>query len=390
MRWNNQGHEYDVMYKNMERINQIYLFGAGHDGAVVKHILSEKYKGMSIEGFIDNDMEKQGTMYLGLSVYALDEIKVQPQTAVVVTFASEFTGKIDAQLAEHGWTKNTNFFHYEEFISVLAAYRFQELFMPSIAILPTTRCNLRCKACLNFTTYIRQFKDRPFSAVKKDVDLFFQNVDYLGLLHISGGEPLLYPEIAKLVRYIDGNYGDRMYSFETVTNGTVKPGEDFLQALRDTRLRITVDDYREALPQFQEQIEENLERIRSYAGMDKVTLKRYEEWIDLYPYPQKNMGKEELVQKYDRCHVPWQEYRDGKLYTCNYAAFAAEAGLVEEPDSAETYDLSAHNKEKMKAAMEFRLGYSEKGYAEFCKKCAGYLEINPHKVKPAVQERRMR
>ena len=29
MRWNNQGHEYDVMYKNMERINQIYMFGAG-------------------------------------------------------------------------------------------------------------------------------------------------------------------------------------------------------------------------------------------------------------------------------------------------------------------------------------------------------------------------
>ncbi|MCM1183197.1 MAG: radical SAM protein [Roseburia sp.] len=385
MRWSNKGHEYDAEYENIEKLSRIYLFGAGHDGAMVKQILSERYIGAAIEGFIDNDVRKQGTKYLGLSVYALEDVERDVRTGIVVAFASEFTEKIDAQLMGQAWIKGVNFFHYEEFISVIAAYRYNELFIPSISFLPTTKCNLRCKACLNFTTYIKRFTERPLEELKADIDLFFRTVDYVGLLFISGGEPLLYSAVAQLVRYIDETYGNKIYSLETVTNGTVAPSEEFLMALRDTRLKITVDDYREALPEHKEKIEENLRKMQEAAGENKVIPRTYTEWVDLYPYPQKSMNEEELAQKYDRCHVPWQEYRNGKLYTCNYAAFASVAGLTGQPDKTETYDFHAHKREDLKKAMEFRLGFSEKGYAEFCRECAGYLEINEHKVKPALQ-----
>ena len=36
--------------------------------------------------------------------------------------------------------------------------------------------------------------------IKRDIDLFFDNVDYVGLFFISGGEPLLYPHIADIVQ----------------------------------------------------------------------------------------------------------------------------------------------------------------------------------------------
>lgn len=387
MKWKNKGHEYDIVYEKIKKLKGIYLLGAGHDGLMVKDILCDRYNSIEILGYIDNDVKKQGTTYQGLMVSALDDVKVEETVGIVVAFASEFTKSVDRQLIEKGWIKGRSFFHYEEFISVLAAYEYNELFMSSICVLPTTKCNLRCEACLNFTTYIKHFIEHPLEEIKRDIDLFFDNVDYVGLFFISGGEPLLYPHIADIVQYIDKQYGDKIYSFETVTNGTVKPSSEFLKVLQNTKIKITVDDYRDVLLDQKEKFEENLEQLYKYGGHEKVSLRKYDEWIDLYPYPQEVLKDDELVKKYDMCHVPWQEYRKGKLYSCNYAAFASVAEITDEIDDSEVYDLTSHKKENLKVAMEFRLGFSEKGYVEFCKKCAGYLEINEHKVKPAIQKK---
>lgn len=386
MKWINKGHEYDAVFENIKKLEGIYLFGAGHDGAMVKDILDNRYKGIKVLGFIDNDINKKGMLYKGLHVYSFEEIKPKANIGIVISFASEFTCAIDAQLHKNGWIKEVNFFHYEMFLSVLAAYEYHQLFIPSISILPTTKCNLRCEACLNFTTYIKHFTDRPIERLKQDIDLFFQKVDYVGLLLISGGEPFLYEELPSLIQYVEEHYTDKIYSLETVTNGTVRPDEKVLKMLQKSRLKITVDDYRDALPEQSESIECNLNLLCKYAGRDKIIFRKYDEWIDLYPFPQKQLQDSELVEKYDSCHVPWQEFRDGKLFSCNYAAFASVAEITGEVDPSETYDFTAATKGSLKEIMEFRLGYSEKGYVEFCRQCAGYLEINEHKVRPAIQK----
>ena len=38
--------------------------------------------------------------------------------------------------------------------------------------------------------------------------------------------------------------------------------------------------------------------------------------------------------------------------------------------------------------MEFRMGYNERGFVEFCRHCSGYVDINPNKVTPAKQKKR--
>ena len=387
MKWKNKGHEFDETYQNIMACKGVYLFGAGHDGAMVYDILSERYNSIPILGFLDNDKNKQGRLFKGLPVYSPEEVTLSEKVGIVDSFASEMTKDIDCQLSEMGLIQGKNFWHYEEFISVVAAYGYDEWFVPSISFIPITACNLRCEACLNFTTYCKKFEVRPLEEVKKDLDLFFQHVDYIGLMHVSGGEPLMYPHLADCMRYIMTKYSSKIYSLETVTNGTVTPPADFLEALQELDIKITVDDYREALPEYRESFDKNLELLLKYGGSEKVIPKKYDTWIDLYPYPQKEKREEELIEKYSRCHVPWQEYYCGRLYTCNYASFAAKAGIVPQPGASETYNLREHTKEKIKEAMEFRLGYSEKGYAEFCKSCAGYIEINPHKVKPAIQKK---
>ena len=387
MKWNNRGHEFDEVYENIRSCQGFYLFGAGHDGAMVQDILLSRYQTIPVLGFLDNDESKQGGIFKGMPVYAPQKALLSEGAGIIVSFASEMTGEIDRQLSEMGLVLGKDFWHYEEFLSVVAAYAYDEWFVPSISFIPITACNLRCEACLNFTTYCSRFEVRPLEEVKADLDLFFAHIDYIGLLLISGGEPLLYPHLAECMRYIMERYSSKIYSLETVTNGTVTPPSAFLEALRELDIKITVDDYRDALPEYRDSFEKNLELLLKYGGSEKVISKKYDTWIDLYPYSQKEKTPEELTEKYSRCHVPWQEYYKGRLYTCNYASFAAKTGITPPIDAAETYDLRAHTRKNVKEAAEFRAGYSQKGYAQFCRQCAGYVEINPHKVRPAVQKR---
>lgn len=44
-----------------------------------------------------------------------------------------------------------------------------------------------------------------------------------------------------------------------------------------------------------------------------------------------------------------QEYRNGKLYTCNYAAYASVAEIIVESDETKTYDFHVHKREDKKA-----------------------------------------
>ena len=51
----------------------------------------------------------------------------------------------------------------------------------------------------------------------------------------------------------------------------------------------------------------------------------------------------------------------------------------------ETYDLAGFSTEKKKELVEFRLGYTEKGFTDFCKRCRGFTVENTQKYKPAIQ-----
>ena len=55
MKWNNRGHEFDEVYENIRSCQGFYLFGAGHDGAMVQDILLSRYQTIPVLGFLDND-----------------------------------------------------------------------------------------------------------------------------------------------------------------------------------------------------------------------------------------------------------------------------------------------------------------------------------------------
>lgn len=385
MKWTNKGHEFDSVYETLKTKRGFYLFGVGMYGKAVYQEL--KKLGEQTIGFIDNDKTKQHTTYDGMTIYPLDEIKLREDEAIILCISAHDRRKLFEQLFAAGYRYNDNLYTMEIFMSLKFVYGLDKMYVPTVSILPSTCCNLNCKACLNFTPYIKHHRILEFEKVKADVDEFFSVVDYTMLFMVTGGEPFIYPEIEKVLQYIGENYRNQMHFLQTVTNGTVAISEEMMKLMAKYDVCVTLDDYRDVLPEASENYRKIVEGFQKY-GIEYAENKA-DFWIDLAPTITDHLDwDEKRLQKYFQgCNVPWQDFQNGKLYACNYARYAQVAGFVEEKEE-EAFYFKNYLPERKKELMEFRLGYNEKGYLEFCKKCAGFVPINNNIVTPAVQEKR--
>jgi uncharacterized Fe-S cluster-containing radical SAM superfamily protein len=382
MRWKNKGHEYDHVYKNIANKKRFYLFGAGDYGTQFIHTVTSE---IIIAGYIDNDPAKQGKVVNGHTCYSFEEVMLKEDEAIIVTMSQIARVKPVEQLKKACYVKNDSFFVIEEFLSIYFAYKHNQVHFSSISFLPSTACNLNCKNCLNFNPFTKQFYIREWDDLKSDVDLFFSCVDYIMLFHVSGGEPFIYKHTADLIEYIDKNYGDCIGTLRTVTNGTIVPKDDVLEKLSKCNIEITVDDYRKAVPRFDERFDKLIEKLEEYKI--KYYINSVDSWIDLAPEKTDYTlwSDDKLEAHRESCNQSWQELRDGKLYSCNYAAYATVAGIAGEQDVEEVFDLKQFTPDKKKELVEFRLGYTTKGYTNFCKKCRGFTAENNINVGVAVQ-----
>lgn len=373
MKWKNKGHEFDEYWEKIKDVESVYLFGAGINGKAIYKAFKNK---INIIGFIDNDKTKCGDYIEDKKIDALEKINLREHMAIIITVSPDLTSVISNQLISQG--KRSYDMH--TFFPIYSLYKYNEVFLTSISYLPTTVCNLNCRCCLNFSPYLKRREFRNISTLQKDIDLFFSKIDFLLLMHISGGEPFLYPELSDLFLYIADNYGTRIQRLETTTNGTIIPSDKLCTVLRDTGINVVVDDYREAVPEYSGNFNKIILKLQQFKISYRI--QKVENWIDLHPVTKKHeMTEQQLREHFNCCNVPWQEYRNGKLFLCNYSAYASVAGLYE-VKSDEYFDLRGVFKNE--ELVEFRLGYSKKGYVDFCQQCEGYYN-NCNIVKPAEQ-----
>ena len=161
MKWKNKGHEFDSAYENMKKLDKYYLFGAGQYGQQIYEVLNSE---IMIAGFIDNDSKKQGGEYCQKPVYSFEKIKKEmgETTGIIITVSPNIHSTIAQQLKEYGLIEGKDFFDMAFFLTVYMSYKKNQTYISSISFLPSTRCNLRCEACLNFTPYMKHFDERPW------------------------------------------------------------------------------------------------------------------------------------------------------------------------------------------------------------------------------------
>ncbi len=100
----------------------------------------------------------------------------------------------------------------------------------------TRFCNLRCRYCLS-----RSGPEIPHA--KPNLGSIIKAIEWLGVrgVTVSGGEPLLAPELSDLIRLLHNS--EKIETIKITTNGTVPAGDDIIEILNSTdELNVSIDE----------------------------------------------------------------------------------------------------------------------------------------------------
>jgi hypothetical protein len=381
MKWTNKGRQFEEYKDLFTQRNRILVVGSP---------LSQEY-------FLKNicpDYLKQvvdRTQDINSLVYNHDKKHI----IVVVEFGDR-GNDIVLRLTRAGYVRYHELYFYTDmfwteirelnnpFIPLFGFYALNEIYVSSTCIIPSTRCNLNCRDCLNFTPYLDKFESRNYDEVCEDVDVLFRWIDYSERFQLSGGEALLYPHLRELINYIGEKYRSQIGIYELVINGTIVPSDDLCRSFIENDMMIYLDNYIDTIPENLNKREEIISKFEKH-GIRWVD-NTVNDWFSLAPFETDNSLKneEELVAYFDRCNNPWHNLENGKMYSCNFSRFAMKAGIISESEN-DSFDFRTMTEAKKPELLEFLLGYTDKGYVDFCKQCSGWGAHNKNRVPVAVQ-----
>lgn len=386
MKWVNRGHEFDNYKDIFKKGKKLIIYGEGVKGKE----LFESIKFVDcVEGFIDNSLEKQGKDYCGIPVFSVLDSRINPDRFIVVVTVDTEQNLLMQQMRTLGFRDGISLFNYSAFfdfyLPLYMWFGWGKVYFHSVGITLTTKCNFNCYGCLAFIPKNKFPTDYNCEMFLDSIDLLFKYVDHVDIFQLSGGETFLYKDQKVIIDYIGEKYRERINHLYTTTNGSVMPSKELIESLKKNCVTVIADDYTKSVHEYKNKFSKNLSLLTSNGV--QVFRNEVENWIDITPLDQddKHLSEDELIRYYGACSQPWIELFEGKLYSCNYANYAMRAKLIDE-DSNDYIDLSKGVDPV--SLIEFRMGFTEKGYVDFCRLCNGYVAINNYKITPAVQVKR--
>jgi hypothetical protein len=258
-------------------------------------------------------------------------------------------------------------------------------------IITTFACNLRCKHCVAYAPYYDEPKVFSLDYLKKSVDKLFELDLTVGKFSFSGGEPLLFDDLDKLLDYVGTLYGDRIETLEIVTNGTIPISDTIIDSLNkhSPKTEVLIDDYMvsDTAAESAKRLGENGVRYRIRDYKNKVHLGG---WLDMNDFSRKN-SPEGATDLFNKCtfgpNGEQLRYRtsitDGKIYNCHFARRADEIGAAKlgENDCVDLFDES--ETPEYKTYKLFTLMNEEAPNA--CKYCLGVYSGREAREYPAQQ-----
>ncbi|MEZ3435959.1 MAG: 4Fe-4S cluster-binding domain-containing protein [Lachnospiraceae bacterium] len=389
MKWKNKGHEFDMyaeqLIENKGLPEKYYIFGAGFLGKTLLSVL--RVYGYEIF-FIDNNPDKQGKKIDGVNIISLEDYLKVRDGQIVVSVAAENSEAIVSQLEKNFLKWKCDFWLYDEFVNyifpIISTYYHEKSFVSLAQISLTERCTLKCKKCAHgcFAVSNNTAVDLTLNQVYKGADSFFAKVDFIKEFVLIGGEPLLYKDLAQVVKYIGEHYRNRIGIFSITTNGTIIPDEETLQVCQKYKVLLRISNYSGQIPRLKQRYKE-LKKVLEEKGISYFWGKEEVEWMD-YGFEHVDRKGEALEKVFDSCKTPCREIRENRFYYCVMARSVSDnLGFhVGNEDFLDLDDLDG--KGYKKELLEFTLGYSEKGYLDMCNYCNG-AEASRYPVPAAEQ-----
>lgn len=316
---------------------KVILFGAGLFIFPAIHAL--KQRGVTPVCICDNSETKHGTKINDIQVYSpLRARELFPDACVIITAAAKHIDDIRLQLNSLGYSnifdcapflasfeysQNTfdfgvsklnydlNRYFYEYFLK----YFPEKLIIPSLDIVITEKCSLRCRDCANLMQYYETPEDIEFEELFHHLDILMECVDHVLELRVLGGEAIMNKNMHR--------YVNRLREYENYTriavyfNGTITPRDENLRCLiyDDTFSRIS--DY----GNISKKIPEIVKIFNSHDIIYSVI--KCDKWQDCATIFKRNRTQAELENVFSECCAnKTLTFLRNKVYVCPFAANA--------------------------------------------------------------------
>ena len=253
------------------RSEPIYIFGAGRAGWYVMKVLD--YFHIPITGFLDNKTTQK--TFENYPVFAPQEVGKE-KTVILGIFRPESVQIVMNQLISLG-TKHIEYemaaFLFIFFRNVVKRECDMTILANSIAVLfenykekpdnygytqkgyfvspfvtsnITQKCSLDCQDCGQLIPYYKSPVNFSADTIVRDILQYSKAFDVIPEMSLHGGEPLMNKQIASICREVAKIPNIVFISF--LTNGTIKPSDEVMNALATSGAALQQSDYRELSP----------------------------------------------------------------------------------------------------------------------------------------------
>lgn len=392
----------DWVQPNFERLNgPLVLWGAGKIGGAAAHCL--KKRKVIYEAFCDIAEDKWGTQFCGHEVISPEMLKKRYPDAVVLISAvfhnsiydmcrelgyreiydcSSLFMEIDFSDYDFWASKEYEIRNIEQYLAAVLEQKTSCGRIDQIFLNITTRCSLRCRDCSLFIPYVSSPCDYPADEIMSDFSKALNVLGHVRVVNFYGGEPLLHPELASMVRGLKQN--SRIDRISIITNGTILPDEDILQAIQEEkRFLVRISDY----GRISVRLRELTDALDQYGIPYEVA--NYAYWDRPSTIAASSDSEEKLIRKFKLCTSCNNLFMiNRKGYLCSTGSAVCNMGGF--PDSASNYiDLQENEgfAEKLKRFVT-RPGRGE--YIDACRCCSGTHGVQfENKVSVAVQTKEL-
>lgn len=193
--------------------------------------------------------------------------------------------------------------------------------IPRIMIMPTTRCNMRCKGCSSLLPLFEKPSDVEIEQVLKDFEVFFSGVDECIRITV-GGEPFLYPNLKEILEYLLKQ--KKVLGIMLITNSTLLPNPEVLELLKNPKIFTEISDYGHL---------SKMSRLIQLLEKNSIDFKVLTDqtWTDMGGIDCRNRTEEELRFSYLNCDQSrvMKGFHNGMFHTCARSARMFSLGVYQ-------------------------------------------------------------
>ncbi len=243
---------------------------------------------------------------------------------------------------------------------------------PEIVLVMTTYCSLKCKNCNNLMPLYDRPYHIPVEELLSDIDNLLSNIDTCVKFGLIGGEPFCYPD---LIPVLDRVISDSHVMYvDITTNGTIIPGEDIMEKLKDPKVYVEISDYGV-----------DTQKVKELTGIFEEKGVRYSKdkvvsWVCPGGTENRGKDKETLTREFGMCYSSryCRTLLKGCIYLCSRGAHLCDLGFMD--SDHDRFDIR-----KKRSRTEFKRGldaFMMSDYADACNYCDHAKKII---VKPGEQ-----